>query len=171
MEQTIKKPGRSTGRPKREPSEFEQVVVDISRVTRVTKGGKQLSFRATVVVGDRKGRVGFGVAKGKDVQQAVEKAVRAGKKAAFRVQMTSGLTIPHVVYGKFSSGRVLINPAPKGTGLICGGAVRTVLELAGVENASSKLFSGKSKINAIKATCGALKSLRKPMKWQKESGE
>jgi len=160
-----KRRGKGKGAP-REPKEFDQFIVDLSRVTRVTKGGKQLSFRATVLVGDRKGRVGYGVAKGKDVQLAVEKAVRAAKKNVMTVALTKDNSIPHRTYAKFGSARVLINPAPKGSGLICGGAVRMMLELAGVENASSKILNGGTKINILVATYDALTALRKPRSWQ-----
>jgi small subunit ribosomal protein S5 len=152
--------GKRGQRPKREKPEFDQQIVDLARVTRVTKGGKQLSFRATVLIGDRKGRVGYGVEKGKDVQIAVEKAVNQAKKILFRVTMDDN-SIPHVVEAKFKAAKVLIKPAPKGSGIIAGGAVRTVLEMAGVPNASAKML-GKTtnKISNIKATFKALQSFK-----------
>lgn len=149
---------RKPGRKQREPQEFEQQIVDLARVTRVTKGGKQMSFRCTLVIGDRKGRVGFGVEKGSDVQIAVNKALKQAKKNLIRVPMING-TIPHRVESKFKAGRVMIKPAPKGSGIIAGSAVRTVLELAGVPNASAKIM-GKTnnKITNIRAAFDALQS-------------
>lgn len=152
--------GRKGQKPKREKPEFDQQIVDLARVTRVTKGGKQLSFRAAVLIGDRKGRVGYGVEKGKDVQIAVEKAVNQAKKALLNVPMDEH-SIPHAVQAKFKAAKVLIKPAPKGSGIIAGGAVRTVLEMAGVPNASAKMI-GKTtnKISNIKATFAALQSFK-----------
>jgi small subunit ribosomal protein S5 len=145
-------------REKREPQEFEQQIVDLARVTRVTKGGKQLSFRATILIGDKKGRVGYGVEKGADVQIAVNKALKQAKKNLITVPIINE-TIPHRVEAKFKAGKVLIKPAPQGSGIIAGSAVRTVLELAGVPNASAKM-TGKTnnKITNIKATFDALES-------------
>ena len=145
-------------RPKREKPEFDQQIVDLARVTRVTKGGKQLSFRVCILIGDRKGRVGYGLAKGKDVQGAVEKAVRQAKKNMIRVPLKND-TIPHRVEAKFKAAKVMIKPAPRGSGIIAGGAVRTILELAGVPNASSKMV-GKTnnKVSNVKATFDALQS-------------
>ncbi len=141
--------------------EFDQQTIDLARVTRVTKGGKQMSFRACVVVGDHKGRVGEGTGKGKDVQMAMEKAVRLAKKHVVMINL-AGTTIPHRVEAKYKATSVVIKPAPPGSGLICGGAVRTVLALAGVESASSKKFGGKNKITTVRATIEALKQLRPP---------
>lgn len=145
-------------RAKREPQEFEQQIVDLARVTRVTKGGKQLSFRATLVIGDKKGRVGYGTEKGADVQIAVEKALRKAKKNLIHVPIVNG-TIPHMVAAKFKAGKVLVKPAPKGSGIIAGSSIRTVLELAGVPNASAKMV-GKTnnKITNVKAVFEALSS-------------
>lgn len=145
-------------RPKREKPEFDQQIVDLARVTRVTKGGKQLSFRATVVIGDRKGRVGYGAEKGKDVQIAVEKAVNQAKKNMIRVPIVKE-TVPHRVEAKFKAGRVMIKPAPQGSGIIAGSAIRTVLELAGVPNASAKML-GKTnnKLTNVRTTFAALQS-------------
>ena len=148
------------GRKEREKPEFEQKLVDLSRVNRVTKAGKQLAFRALVVLGDKKGRVGFGVSKGADVTIAVSKAVDQAKKTIITVNMVDG-TVPHEIREKFKAARVMIKPAPKGTGIIAGGAVRTVLEMAGVPNASAKMI-GKStnKISNVKATFAALQSFK-----------
>lgn len=149
------------GRPKRERPEFDQTIIDLSRVTRVTKGGKQLSFRACVVLGDRKGRVGFGLDKGKDVQLAVEKAVNQAKKYMITVPIVNE-TIPHRVEAKFKAGRVMIKPAPRGSGIIAGSGVRVVLELAGVPNASTKIMGKtKNKVTNVKAVFEALQSFKK----------
>jgi len=154
--------GNSKGRPgfKKEKPEFDQQIVDLSRVTRVTKGGKQLSFRAVVLIGDRKGRVGFGVEKGKDVQLAVEKAVNQAKKNVITVPLVKE-TLPHTVLNKYKAAKVMLMPAPRGSGIIAGGAVRLVLEMAGVPNVSAKIV-GKTgnKMNNIKATFDALQSFK-----------
>ncbi len=145
---------------KREKPEFDQQIIDLARVTRVTKGGKQLSFRATVLIGDRKGRVGYGVDKGKDVQIAVEKSVNKAKKAMITVPMINE-TVPHRVEDKYKAAKVMIKPAPIGSGIIAGGALRIVLEMAGVPNASAKIM-GKTnnKMNNIKAAFFALQSFK-----------
>lgn len=152
---------RSGGRPEREPREFEQKILELARVTRVTKGGKRMRFRASVIIGDRRGRVGFGVAKGADVAMSVEKAFRQAKKNLITVPLVNE-TIPHEVYSKFAAAKVLLKPAPKGTGLKSGGPTRMVLELAGVPNAVSKLLGAKNKINSAKATFMALSALKMP---------
>ncbi|MBU0597326.1 30S ribosomal protein S5 [Patescibacteria group bacterium] len=153
--------GRGKPRYKKEKPEFDQQIVDLARVTRVTKGGKQLSFRACVVIGDRKGRVGYGVEKGKDVQIAVEKAVNQAKKGMILVPIIKD-TVPHRVECKYKSGKVMIKPAPRGSGIIAGSSIRTVLELAGVPNASAKML-GKSnnKVVNVKVTFKALQSFLK----------
>ncbi len=153
---------KKSNRPKRdEKKEFDQHILDLARVTRVTKGGKHLSFRACVVIGDRAGRVGFGVAKGKDVQLAVDKSSRQAKKNIIKVPIVRE-TIPHQILSKYKAAKVLLKPAPVGSGIIAGGAVRTVLELAGIPNISSKILSKtKNKITVVKATFEALKSFMK----------
>lgn len=150
---------RDNKRQDREPKEFEQKILDLARVTRVTKGGKRMRFRACLIIGDRKGRVGMGVAKGIDVAVAVEKAFRQAKKNLVNVELKNG-TIPHAVHSKFGAAQIMLKPAPMGTGLKSGGPVRLVLELAGVPNAVSKVMGSKNKINNAKATFRALKSLR-----------
>ncbi len=152
---------RSGGRPEREPREFEQKILELVRVTRVTKGGKRMRFRASIIIGDRRGRVGFGVAKGVDVAMSVEKAFRQAKKNMVTVPLVNE-TIPHEVYSKYAAAKVLLKPAPKGTGLKSGGPTRMVLELAGVPNAVSKLLGAKNKINSAKATFLALSALKMP---------
>ena len=153
---------KGKGKPKfkKEKPEFDQQIADLARVTRVTKGGKQLSFRATVLIGDRKGRVGYGVEKGKDVQIAVEKAVNQAKKGLIMVPMNE-ISIPHMVMAKFKAGKVMIKPAPKGTGIIAGGAVRSVVEAVGVKSIVSKILGTRNKISNVYATIEALKKLKK----------
>lgn len=143
----------------REPSEFNQVTLELARVTRVTKGGKRMRFRATVVVGDGKGRVGFGTSKGVDVQASVLKATAKAKKHLINVPMENE-TIPHQVRHKSGAADILIMPAPKGSGIIAGGPVRVVLQLAGVPNASSKILGSNNKINNVRAAIQALAQLK-----------
>ena len=154
--------GGGRGGAAREPKEFEQKILELARVTRVTKGGKRMRFRASLVIGDRRGRVGFGVAKGGDVSMAIEKAFRQAKKNMVKVPMVNE-TIPHEIFRKFAAASVLLKPAPKGTGLKSGGPTRVVLELAGVPNAVSKIMGSKNKINNAKATFLALRGLRMPV--------
>jgi small subunit ribosomal protein S5 len=166
MDDQKRKPmgGRGRAAPRRsEPKEFEQKILDLARVTRVTAGGKRMSFRCTLIIGDKRGRVGIGVAKGIDVQMAIDKAYRQAKKKVIRVPLVHD-TIPHPSQVKFCSAVVLLKPAPRGTGLKSGGAVRVVLELAGVPNASSKILNSSNKINLAKATFEAIKSLKAPRK-------
>ncbi|MDA2921664.1 30S ribosomal protein S5 [Patescibacteria group bacterium AH-259-L07] len=140
--------------------EFEQQLVDLARVTRVMKGGKRLSFRACIVIGDRKGKVGTGVAKGADVQIAIEKAVRKANKKIVKVHMVND-TIPHKVIAKYGAARVLLRPARKGHGIVAGGAARTVLSLVGIKNITAKMLGSKNKINNVRATLKALESFKK----------
>ena len=144
----------------REEKEYEQKLVDLSRVTRVTKGGKQMSFRATVVIGDKKGKVGFGMGKAGDVSVAINKAVKSAKKDIFIVPIRKD-TISHGVFAKFGSGRVMLKPANPGKGIKAGGAMRIVLELAGVPNVTGKILGSNNKINVLYATFEALKQLKK----------
>lgn len=159
-------------KPKKEQSEFEQQIVDLARVTRVMAGGKRMRFRACVVIGDKKGRVGVGLAKGKDVALAVSKAVVKAEKNLIKVNIVNG-TIAHEIYIKLGAAKVLLKPAPEGTGIISGGAVRIVLELAGIKNVVSKIMGTNSKINNVDATMLALSSLktvdRKPKKAKVEA--
>ncbi len=141
--------------------EFEQKVVDISRVTRVVAGGKRMRFRATVVIGDGKGRVGYGIQKSSDVSGAVTKAVTAAKKRLIKVPLDK-TTIPHEVRVKFGAAQLILKPAPAGTGVIAGGAARLVMELAGVKDVVGKMLGSRNKINNIKATFEAIKALRPP---------
>lgn len=139
-------------------SEWTERVVQISRVTKVVKGGKKLSFRAIVIVGNQKGQVGVGCAKASEVIIAIQKAIADGRKNLVTVPIFK-TTIPHPITGKSGAGAVMLRPASEGTGIIAGGAVRSVLELAGIENILSKSLGSKSPLNAANATIEALKSL------------
>ncbi|MBT5808053.1 30S ribosomal protein S5 [Candidatus Uhrbacteria bacterium] len=151
--------GRRGNKREQAPREFEQKILDLARVTRVTAGGKRMSFRCALVIGDKKGRVGLGVAKGADVQIAIEKAYKQAKKSVITVPIVNE-TIPHKVWVKYGAAIVLLKPAPSGTGLKSGGAMRMILEFAGVPNASSKILNSNNKINIAKATLEAIKQLR-----------
>ncbi|PIP29681.1 30S ribosomal protein S5 [Candidatus Kuenenbacteria bacterium CG23_combo_of_CG06-09_8_20_14_all_36_9] len=150
---------RNNYNPKREKPEFEQKMVDLARVTRVTKGGKQMNFRALMVIGDKKGKVGYGVAKGKDVTLAISKAVEQAKKNLEKITLHNG-TIPHSIEEKYKAARILLKPAPLGTGVKAGGPMRIVLDLAGVENIVGKMMGSKNKINNVKCTYNALLKLK-----------
>lgn len=157
-------------RREREEKEFEEKVVQVDRITRVVAGGRRLRFRATVVVGDKKGRVGVGVAKGLEVVTAIQKAVSKAKKAMVTVPL-KGTTVPHEIIIKYCGAKVLLKPATDGTGIIAGGAVRSVLEVAGVQNVLSKMLGSSNKINNVYATFEALKSMQKieaPVKEEKK---
>lgn len=143
----------------REPKEFDQKTIDIARVTRVVAGGKRMRFRATVAIGDAKGRVGIGIAKASDVSGAVNKAVVAAKKKLIRVPIVNE-TIPHQVLAKYKAALVMLKPAPKGSGVIAGGPIRVVMELAGVKNVVSKILGSPNKINNLYALMQGLQSLR-----------
>jgi len=139
--------------------EFESRLVDLRRVTRVTKGGKQMSFRACVVVGDKKGTIGEGTEKGPDVAIAIEKATHTAKKNLVKIAINDS-TIRHQVKKKYSAAIVLLKPASKGTGVKAGGPIRIVLELAGIENVISKMLGSNNKISNVRATIEALQELR-----------
>ena len=162
--QEDKRPQRKARRRKIETvepteSEWKEQVVQIRRVTKVVKGGKKLSFRAIVIVGNKKGQVGMGVAKAAEVIIAIQKAVADARKNLVTVPLFNS-TIPHMITGRSGAGSVVLRPASKGTGVIAGGAVRAVLELSGVENILAKSLGSKSPLNAANATLNALKSLR-----------
>jgi small subunit ribosomal protein S5 len=142
--------------------DLKDTVVSISRVTKVVKGGKNLSFSALVVIGDGHGVVGFGIGKAKEVPSAIKKGIEAAKKALIRVPL-QGTTIPHPVLGHFGAGRVLLKPAPDGTGIIAGGAVRAVVESAGVTNVLTKSLGSANAHNVVRATVEGLSRLMDPL--------
>lgn len=151
--------GRRDGR-KEEKSEFEQKLLDIRRTARMVAGGRRFSFRALVVVGNKKGKVGVGLAKGADVTIAVEKAVNQAKKYLIEVPITEKKSIPQMVEAKFGAARVMLKPAPEGRGIIAGGAVRVICNLAGIENVVSKIIGRTTnKLNNAEAAIVALKKL------------
>jgi small subunit ribosomal protein S5 len=147
-----------------EEKQFEERVVHIDRVARVVKGGRRFRFRALVVVGDKKGRVGIGIAKGADVTSAVAKAVDSAKKNLMSLKLYKG-TFPHEAQAKVGGANILLKPAAAGTGLIAGGVVRTILEVAGVSNALSKSLGSTNKINTAYATLAALQEMQTADKW------
>ncbi len=151
-----------TGKKKfseRPKEEFEQRILDVARVTRVMKGGKRMSFRVCLVIGDKKGRVAVALGKGADVTLAVNKAVNKAKKNVIQVPIVND-TIPHVVLTKFGSAKILLKPAAQGRGVISGGVVRVILDLAGINNITSKILGTNNKVNNAKCTILALKSLK-----------
>jgi small subunit ribosomal protein S5 len=147
-----------------DPSQLDlkDTVVNISRVTKVVKGGKNLSFSALVVVGDGHGVVGFGVGKAKEVPSAIKKGIEAAKKGLIRVPL-QGTTVPHTVTGRFGAGSVLMKPAPDGTGIIAGAAVRAVVESAGITNVRTKSLGSANPHNVVRATFTGLSELKDPV--------
>jgi small subunit ribosomal protein S5 len=142
-----------------ETSEYEEKVLQIRRVSKKTTGGNQICFTALVVIGNRLGKVGAGYGKAKDVASAVTKAIGIAKKNLVDVKMKES-TIAHLVDAKYESARVMVKPAPKGTGVIAGGSIRTVLELAGIKDVSAKMIGANNKISNVRCTIKALQKLR-----------
>jgi small subunit ribosomal protein S5 len=149
--------------------EIKDQVISINRVTKVVKGGKNLSFSALVVVGDRQGRVGYGMGKAKEVPAAIKKGVDKAKREMIEVPM-SGSTVPHAVMGTFGSGMVMIKPAQEGTGVIAGGAVRAVMESAGIKDVVTKSLGSANPSNIVKAVFQGLLQLRTPAEVAKNRG-
>lgn len=150
---------------------FEELVVEIKSVVKVTKGGRQRRFSATVVVGDKKGRVGLGIGKANEVPDAIKKAIQSATKNVVKIPLTDGRTISHETIGIAGAAKVVLRPASAGTGVIAGGAVRAVLELAGVKDILSKSLGSRTKINMATATINALKSLKTPEEVAKLRGK
>ncbi len=147
-----------------ESKQFEELTLDIDRVARVVKGGRRFRFRALVVIGDRKGMVGIGMAKGADVTAAVTKANEVARKNVIKVPLHKG-TLPHEVEAKVSGAKIMLKPASAGTGLIAGGVIRSILDVAGVANVLSKSFGSSNKANTAYATIDALKQLKAQKDW------
>ena len=164
MDRSSPRRDRRDGGAPMEEKQFDERVVHIDRVARVVKGGRRFRFRALVVLGDHKNKVGIGIAKGADVQTAITKAVEVAKKNMITIALYKG-TLPHEAEAKVGGARILIKPASAGTGLIAGGVVRTVLEVAGVSNVLSKSLGSTNKINTAYATLAALQSITPASTW------
>lgn len=145
---------------RREDNEYQDRVVDINRISRTEKGGKHIRFDALVVIGDGKGKYGFALCKSGEVPDAIKKSLVAAKKETYTIHIAKGGTIAHEVIGKFADTAVFLKPAPAGTGIIAGGAVRAILELAGIKNVYSKVYGSRTPINVIRATNAGLQSLK-----------
>ncbi len=141
--------------------EFEEQLVELKRVTRTVAGGKRLSFMAIVLIGDKKGRVGLGIAKAPDVATAINKASQKAKKNIINIPINEKGSVPHWLKAKFKAAEVLIRPAPEGHGITAGGAVRMVLELAGFRNITAKMLGSQNKLNNLRATFKALENIKK----------
>lgn len=159
---------KRTNAPKKE---YEESVISINRVTKVTKGGRNFRFNATVVVGNKKGKVGLGTGKANEIQDAVKKAIESAIKNVIKVELIDDRTISHEIIGSSGAAKVLIKPAKEGTGIIAGGPVRAVLELAGVKDVVSKSLRSNTKINTSRATIKALNLQKTPEETAKLRGK
>ena len=144
----------------KEESNWEEKVVQVKRVTKVVKGGKKLSFRAVLIIGNEKGQIGVGVGKASDVIGAVKKGVADAKKHVITIPLTKYFSIPHPIYGRSGAAKIMLRPSATGSGVIAGGATRTVLELAGIKNILAKQLGSKNSLNNARAVLNALKNLR-----------
>lgn len=154
-----RRPRRENHRPEKVSDGLEKRMITLNPVTKVTKGGKTMRYDALMVVGDKNGKVGIGLAKALDVTQAIEKATLVAKKNMINVCI-DGTTIPHDIIGKFGTTKVIMMPSPEGKGIIAGGAVRDVVELAGIKDITTKLYGSNNPVNCVKATFEGLKALR-----------
>lgn len=153
--------GKEHRRPREEVKEYEEVVVDINRIAKTVKGGRRMRFSALVVIGDRKGKYGYGTGKAAEVPDAIKKALEAAKRNMHTIHIVKkGDTIAHEIVGKFGACGVFLKPAPEGTGIIAGGPVRAILELAGIRNVTSKVYGSRAPINIIRATENGLSNLK-----------
>ena len=150
--------------------DLKDQVISINRVTKVVKGGKNMSFAALVVVGDEGGQVGFGTGKAREVPLAIKKAIEAAKKSLIRVPLIQN-TVPHQLIGKFGAGRVLVKPASQGTGVIAGGAVRAVMQAVGVHDVRTKVLGSTNPHNVVRATFDALLRMKDPMELARLRGK
>ncbi len=150
---------------------MEELVIDVKSVVKVNKGGRQRRFSATVVVGDRKGRVGLGTGKANEVPDAIKKAIQDANKNMIKIPLIDGRTVAHEAIGTAGAARVILKPAPRGTGVIAGGSVRAVLELAGVRDVVSKALGARTKLNMASAALNALKSMKTPEEVAKLRGK
>lgn len=152
---------RSNTRGGRERSEYDQKVLDVRRTARVVSGGRRFTFRVSVVIGNKKGKVGLGMGKGTDVTSSIDKAVHQAKKHMFEIPLTQSRSIPHEVYAKVGAAKVILKPAREGRGMTAGGPVRVVAELAGIKNLTGKILSRTpNKLNNARAVIEALQMLR-----------
>ena len=145
---------------KEKDNRFEERVVAINRICKTVKGGRRLRFSALVVVGDGKGYVGFGTGKANEVPDAIKKALEAAKKNLYKVPMVKGDTIPHEIIGEYGSSKIFMKPAQEGTGIVAGGPVRAVLELAGIKNIYSKVYGSRTPINIVRATINGIENMK-----------
>ena len=143
-----------------EVKEYEEVVVEINRIAKTVKGGRRMRFSALVVIGNKKGKYGFATGKAAEVPDAIKKALEAAKKNTFELHIVKGGTLAHEIIGKFGACEVFLKPAPEGTGIIAGGPVRAILELAGIRNVTSKVYGSRAPINIIRATNNGLQNLK-----------
>ena len=152
---------RGERRPRaEEPKEYEETVVEINRIAKTVKGGRRMRFSALVVIGNKKGKYGFGTGKAAEVPDAIKKALEAAKSNTFELHVVKGGTLAHEIIGKFGACSVFLKPAPEGTGIIAGGPVRAILELAGIRNVTSKVYGSRAPINIIRATHNGLSNLK-----------
>ena len=152
--------GQKERRPQQPKDDLEERVVFINRVSKTVKGGRRMKFTALVVVGDHKGHYGFALAKAAEVPDAIKKATEAARKKLYTIKLVKGNTISHEIVGKYGACKVYLKPAPEGTGIIAGGPVRAILELAGVQNVCSKVYGSRAPINIIRATNQGLENLK-----------
>ena len=161
-----RRPRRDDRRPQRrngrleEVKEYEEVVVEINRIAKTVKGGRRMRFSALVVIGNKKGKYGFGTGKAAEVPDAIKKALEAAKKNTYTFHIVKGGTLAHEIIGKFGACEVFLKPAPEGTGIIAGGPVRAILELSGIRNVTSKVYGSRAPINIIRATHNGLQNLK-----------
>ena len=153
---------KSAQRPSRKEKDnrFEERVVAINRISKTVKGGRKMRFSALVVVGDGKGYVGFGTGKANEVPDAIKKALEAAKKNLYKIPMVKGGTFPHEIMGEYGAAKVFMKPAPVGAGIIAGGPVRAVLELAGIKNVYSKVYGSRTPINVVRATINGIENMK-----------